>query len=115
MYQVIILPYFRRQIKPLVKRYRHFKDDVISVLENFDKSNCVSLGANVYKMRFKVTDIPKGKSKSFRMIVLLVEVEKFVVPVCVYFKGDRQDISKKEINRHLEVSLLELRLEKLVY
>jgi len=43
-----------------------------------------------------------------------IEADKYLVPVCIYFKGDREDITKKEINDHLEIILFELRMENLV-
>ena len=110
MYQPIILPHFSRQFKKAAKKYRHLKMAVIEVLENFDKKRHVHLGHNIYKVRLKTKDVPRGKSKSFRLIILIIEIEKFIVPLVIYFKGNRQDISKIEINNHLEMILLELRL-----
>lgn len=45
------------------------------------------------------------------MLVLVMEKERFVMPIWLYFKGEREDISKKEINDHLEAILLEMQLE----
>jgi len=112
MYQSIILPHFKRQLKRYNKKYRHLKEAVISTLEDFDKRQHTHLGSNVYKVRLHTKDIPRGKSKSFRLLVFVIETEKYLVPICVYFKGDQEDITKKEINDHLEVILFELRIEK---
>jgi hypothetical protein len=110
MYQPIILPHFYRQLKDYAKKYRHLRIAVIEVLENFDQRRHVYLGHGIYKVRLKTKDVAKGKSKSFRLIILILEVEKFIVPLVIYFKSDRQDMNKKEINNHLETILLELRL-----
>lgn len=112
MYQPIILPHFKRQLKRYSKKYRNLKEAVISILEHFDKRQHVHIGSNVYKVRLQTKDIPRGKSKSFRLLVFVVETEKYLVPICIYFKGDQEDITKKEINEHLEVILFELRMEK---
>lgn len=109
MYRPIILPYFNRQLQPHTKKYRHLKEAVISLLDNFHKEQHTHLGHNVYKARVKSKDIPRGKSKSFRILVFLLEAKEYVVPITLYFKGDREDITKEEINRHLENILLELR------
>lgn len=109
MYQILILDHFRRQLKSYCKKYRHLKHDVILTLSSFEKNREVDLGRNVYKLRIKSKDIPKGKSKSFRLILLVVEMGKFLVPVCLYFKGDRMNVSKKEINDHLEFIYAELK------
>ena len=113
MSQFIILPHFYRQLKQLVKKYRHLKAAVIEVLENFDKNKQTHLGQNVFKIRLRTKDISRGKSKSFRLIVLVVESGIYLVPITIYFKGDREDISPKELNIHLESILLELRSQNL--
>lgn len=109
MSQFIILPHFHRQLKQLVKKYRHLKAAVIDVLENFDKNKQTALGQNVYKIRLRTSDVPKGKNKSFRLIVLVVKSGVYLVPITIYFKGDREDVGQKELNVHLETILLELR------
>lgn len=48
------------------------------------------------------------------MVVLVVELGLFVVPITLYFKGDKQDISKKEINDHLEATFFELKAAHLL-
>jgi len=48
------------------------------------------------------------------MLVFVVEAGKYLAPICIYFKGDREDITKKEINDHLEIILFELRMENMV-
>ena len=114
MYQPIILPHFKRQLKRYLKKYRHLKEAVISILEDFNTRQHVHIGSNVYKVRLHTKDIPRGKSKSFRLLVFVVEIEKYLVPICIYFKGDQEDITKKEINDHLEMILFELRVENLL-
>ncbi|MDI6882964.1 MAG: hypothetical protein QMC93_00605 [Patescibacteria group bacterium] len=114
VYQVIILPYFKRQLKYYVKKHRHLKDDVISVLERFNKKQHIHLEGNIYKIRLPSRDIPRGKSKSFRLIILVIERGKFIVPITVYFKGNKEDITKKELNKHLETILFELKSEGLL-
>jgi len=114
MYQPIILSHFKKQLKCYSKKYRHLKGAVISILESFDKRQHIHIGRNVYKVRLKTKDITRGKSKSFRILVFLLEAEKYLIPICIYFKGDREDITKKQINDHLETIIFELRMENLL-
>ena len=114
MYQPIILPHFKRQLKRYTKKYRHLKEAVISIFENLDKRRHIHIGSSVYKVRLHTKDISRGKSKSFRLLVFVMETEMYLVPICVYFKGDHEDITKKEINDHLEMILFELRIEKFI-
>lgn len=108
MYQPIILPHFKQQLKQLSKKYRHLEGAVIRCLESFRPDQHAPLGNKVYKVRLRSSDIPRGKSKGFRMIVLVVEVDRYCIPICIFFKGDQMDISKKELNNHLEMILFEL-------
>jgi len=107
-YKVVILPHFRRQFKLYIRKYKHLKEAVIEVLEQFNKNSHTSLGNNVYKVRVKSDDLRKGKSKAFRLIILLIEKDSFLVPITVYFKGDMENIAKNELKKHLEMILFEL-------
>jgi mRNA-degrading endonuclease RelE of RelBE toxin-antitoxin system len=107
MHEYLILPHFKKQLKQLSKKYRHLKDEIIVTLEAFDKTQHQSLGNNLYKIRVKSKDIKRGKDKSFRLIVFIIEMQSYIVPITIYYKGDRKDISAKEVNDHLEIILLE--------
>lgn len=113
MYQFLILPHFKKQLKQLRKKYRHLKDDLIKTLENFDKSEHQSLGSDLYKIRMKSQDIPHGKDKSFRLILFVIGNQNYILPVVIYYKGDKNDISLKEINKHLEIVLFEAKFLKI--
>ena len=106
-YQTIILPAFRKELKPYIKKFRSLKDSIIDLLDNFNHAQHINLGNGIYKIRLKIKEIPKGKSKSFRLIVLIMEIEKYLVPITIYFKGDQEDITKKELNTKLEAVLSE--------
>lgn len=114
MYQIVILPHFKRQAKPYTKKYRHLKSALITTLEQFRPEQHTPLGNGIYKIRLLSKDIPKGKSKSFRLIVLLIELDNLLVPITLYFKGDQATISKKDLNDHLETIVFELEAEKLL-
>lgn len=114
MYQPLILPHFHKQLKAYTKKYRHLKDEVVKAVKQFNKARHPRLGNNIYKIRVGSRDIQKGKSKSFRLLVFIIEAENFIIPITLYFKGDQEDINKKEINDHLEALLFELRTQKLM-
>ncbi|MBI2436380.1 MAG: hypothetical protein HYV41_01380 [Candidatus Magasanikbacteria bacterium] len=110
MLQPLLLPHFKKQLKKLLKKYPRLRDSLVLTLQEFHKEHAIHLGKNVYKLRVQSKkDLSKRKSGSFRLIVLLLEVEEFLVPVTIYFKGDTVDISKEEITGHLEMILWELR------
>ena len=111
MNRILIARHFKRQLKVHLKKYRSIVDDLADLLDGFDKRHHADLGRGLYKARLKSGDVPRGKNKSFRVVVFVVEVEKLLAPVAIYFKGDRNDMSKKELNDHLEAVLFELRCE----
>lgn len=110
MYQYLVAPHFKKQLKQLSKKYRNLKDEVILTLKSFEKIKEQSLGNNLYKIRVRSKDIKRGKNKSFRLIVYIVEVQNYIIPITIYYKGDKTGVTTKEINDHLEVILLEVRL-----
>lgn len=112
MYQIIVLPYFLKQAKRYIKKFPSFKENLVKILETFRKESADSLGNNLYKIRFSPKLLARGKSSSFRIIILLVEKDDFIIPVTLYFKGDRVSLSKREINDHLEQILFEFRLSE---
>lgn len=109
MYDVYLTDYFLKQLKKLLKKYRHLRGDLIKSLNNFKPDLSIPLGQNLYKLRLRSSDIAKGKSGSLRLIVFLLRLKNIVVPVVIYFKGDREVIDQKEIEYHLTRTLAEVR------
>lgn len=107
-YRVIILPHFRRQLKPLVKKYPSLKKDFINTFNKFDTTTSVSLGHNLYKIRLSPKELNKGKSKGLRCIALCIKQDNFLVPVTIYTKSNRANITTKELESHTELILFEL-------
>ncbi|MBI4262206.1 hypothetical protein HY624_01630 [Candidatus Uhrbacteria bacterium] len=95
-----------------MKKYRTLNDDLIETLQNFNTETAQYLGSKLYKVRLRSSDIPKGKNKSFRLILFLFEIKRTLVPITIYFKGDRSDISEKEIEYHLAMVLTDIQQKK---
>lgn len=114
MYRPVILPYFFKTLKNYSKKHPRLKDSLVESLDGFQKTTAVSLGHGLYKVRLKSPDINKGKSQSFRLIVLIMEFENYIIPVALYFKGDKRDLSKKEIVDDMEMILFELKSWRLL-
>ena len=98
--QYVITEYFKKHLKAYLKKYRSLLEDVICALENFDHRTSISLGYGTYKVRIKSSDLNKGKSGGFRLIILILEVNQLITPIVIYFKGEKSDISKEEILFH---------------
>lgn len=106
---IIITKYFKKQIKPQLKKHRGLINDVIIELKKFDKNTAINIGRNVYKTRLKSSNLNKGKRNAFRLIILLVEANDFLAPITIYFKGEKENISKKEITEHEKIVIAEMK------
>jgi len=103
MMQFIITDHFKRQLKPLFKKFPSLKDDLIRELLSFDQRRAISLGHGTYKIRVSCKDLRKGKSGGFRVIILVIEIDILIAPLAIYFKGEREGISKEEILFHAAI------------
>ena len=102
MYRSYLARHFKKQLKPFVKKYPALASDIVSTLEHFDPRQHSALGEDTYKIRLRSTDLPKGKSKSFRLIILLLHREHLLVPIALFLKSERSTITKTEIRWHIE-------------
>ena len=109
MYKFKILECFKKQIKPHVKKFPKLKQDLLICLENFSQEYAISLGGNNYKIRLKSSDLQKGKNKSFRLIIHLIYDEDLIIPIAIYLKSQKINISKFEINQDLFNAINELK------
>lgn len=108
MFQVYLAVHFLKQLKPLLKKYPNLSNDLVNQLKSFRKDLSIPLGHKLYKVRLKSSDLPKGKSKSFRLIIFIWEFKRTLVPITIYFKGDLENISQQDIEYHLTRILEEI-------
>ncbi len=105
---ILITHYFKKQIKSHLKKHKNLLNDTINLLTKFDKNTAVHIGHHVYKIRLKSSNLKRGKRNSFRLIILLIEVDNLITPITLYFKGDKENISKKEITLHEKIIIHEI-------
>ena len=98
-YQTILLPHFKRQLKPLVKKHRDLPVALLKELGNFSKEAHVHLGRGIYKIRLSTKSLARRKNKGFRLIILLLEIKEWIVPITLYAKSDASNLSLKELKR----------------
>lgn len=108
MYRYFLSVHFKRQVKGYIKKHISLSEDITGALRGFDKKTSIPLGANVYKIRMGSASIQKGKSKAFRMIVLLVEADSIIAPLAFYAKADQSTVSRQELLRHISMVRQEL-------
>ena len=100
-YNINITPSFERSAKPLIKKYKSFKDDLTGLIEALHKKPIqgISLGKDCYKIRLSITSKGKGKSGGARVIILLRSEEKNIFLLTIYDKSVKEDISDAELNK----------------
>ena len=105
-YKVYLTETFQRNIKFLSKKYRNVKKDLVETIREIEKDPTIGdpipgWKSEVWKVRAGSSDVRRGKRGGFRLIYLWKE-EEAVYMLAAYFKGEKQDISKKEIEEILK-------------
>lgn len=49
MYQIVLLPHFKKTLKKLSKKYPELKESIIKTLEKFQPTRSIHLGKNLIK------------------------------------------------------------------
>jgi mRNA-degrading endonuclease RelE of RelBE toxin-antitoxin system len=112
-YEIYLPQTFQRCIKHLKKKFPHLKDDLIYLFQNLKKDPGLGdpipgWNRKIWKMRASSRDLKRGKSGAFRVIYAWTSGERVIYPLFVYFKGEKQDVTKAEIEVLLKRLLSEL-------
>lgn len=107
-YKILLPKCFKKQLKKYIKKFPNLTQDLIWNLENFSKEKSTSLWSLNYKIRLKSSNLNKWDNKSFRIIIHLHIENWILLPVSIYLKSEKENISKKEINKFLKEVLNEL-------
>ena len=95
-------PTFEKQVKKLAKKYPHIKDDLEAFKNDFiagkiQGDRIPGLKREIYKARWRSTDMRRGKRGGYRIIYHLQPENNVVILLIIYAKVTREDISVKEI------------------
>jgi len=106
-YDVHLTETFQKSIKALKKKYPHIKDDLliqIKTLEDDFSAGDPIPGWNkeVWKVRVASSDVKKRKRGGYRLIYLWKGGEMKVHLLVAYFKGEKAEITSKEIETLLK-------------
>ncbi len=99
---------FKKELKPLAKKYPSIKEDLQYLLNNIEKelSLAVDLGKGFKKIRFNVKSKGKGKSGGARIIsyeIILSNEETNVVLASIYDKSDFDSIDIEKLRNALDI------------
>jgi len=89
------------------------KDDFSPLFQNLQRDPQIGdpipgWNRKVWKIRVSSRDLKRGKSGAFRGIYAWTSGERILYPLFIYFKGEKEDISKTEIEALLKKLFLEL-------
>jgi mRNA-degrading endonuclease RelE of RelBE toxin-antitoxin system len=106
-YDVHLTETFQKSIKALKKKYPHVKDDLLSQIKALEEDPSAGdpipgWNKEVWKVRVASSDVKKGKRGGYRLIYFWKAGEMKIYLLAVYFKGDKEAITKKEIESLLE-------------
>src|SRR3989344_9603273 len=109
MREIIILPHFKRALKPLVKKHRTLLEEVKNSLKKFDPANNIKVLEKVYKLRITVKSLNRGKSGAFRLFILVTIEKRNLGPITIYAKSEKGNLPRHELDQHLELVNSELK------
>ena len=108
MFEIIATDQFEKDIKyyKRKKRFTHIDDDIDAIISELERGNFIgdeisglSLpeGEGTYKVRAINSDTNAGKLNGYRLIYYVVREDGKVFLLTVYYKKDKEDISRDEI------------------
>jgi hypothetical protein len=103
-YELVITLYFERDVKPLLRKYKSLKNDLIILFSSLEKEPVQGkpLGKDCFKIRLSITSKGKGKSGGARLITCVKIISGKVYLLTIYDKSEKEDISNKELNELLK-------------
>ncbi len=103
-YKVLVTENFKKQAKPLAKKYHSFKTDLGQLVDDLktNPTQGISLGKDCYKIRMAIKSKNKGKSGGARVITCVKIQHETVFLLSIYDKGDKDDLDENELDELLE-------------
>lgn len=102
-YKIIAVPYFKKELKSLAKRYRSIKTDLADLFETLETNPTqgTHIGNNCYKIRIAIASKDKGKSGGARIITNIVIADTTVYLLSIYDKSEKENLTNKELEKLL--------------
>ena len=98
-FEVILTDDFKREAKPLSKRFASFKADLDALIVHLETepASGTSLGSGLYKLRLLITSKGKGKSGGARVINFVLVKHQKVFLLSVFDKNEKANLSLGEL------------------
>ena len=103
-YKIETTDNFKREAKQLIKKYASLRYEIEELGRELVENPTmgISLGNDVYKIRISIASKNKGRSGGARIISFVKIIEETVFLLSIFNKGEKDNISDKEIDILLE-------------
>lgn len=103
---------FKREVKPLAKKYKTLRASVDALIEDLIKNPYLgqSYGNDIYKIRLADESKGTGKSGGFRVLYYLIKRTNTgieIILMTIFSKSERSTIKKDEASKLLKDILIE--------
>jgi len=88
---------FQEQLDKLWRKYPKIKEDFYNFKSKFDIKLWKDLWKWIYKFRIWNSSIPTWKRWGFRIILYIIFKKNKIIPIAIYSKTEKENISLKEI------------------
>lgn len=104
MYSVILARSFEKDVKPLLKKYKSLKQELMDIGEVLANNPTIGtpLGRDCYKIRLAIKSKNKGKSSGARVISYVVTDNKEVILLSIFDKSVKTDLKPNELDQLLK-------------
>jgi len=113
LYEIFLPEFFKSNVKGLKKKYPNVIQDLeiaLRVVESNPELGRTLRGfGDVKKLRVQNSDVTKGKRGAYRLIYLTDHANKKIIPLLLYSKSHKHDITVKELKALLARLEQELR------
>ena len=102
-YNVDTTSNFEKEAKKLIKKYISLKNEINDLIDELEinPTKGTHIGNNIYKIRLAIKSKGKGKRGGGRVITKVKIVKQTVYMFSIYSKGEKDDISDKELKEFL--------------
>ena len=94
---------FKKEGKPLLKKYRSLADDIDRLIANLTENpfQGVHLGKDCYKIRLAILSKGRGKSSGGRVITCVKVLRETIFLLSIYDKSARENLPDHELDELL--------------
>ena len=106
-YDVYLTETFQKSVKLLKRKYPRVKSDLLECIGALEKDPSIGDAipgwkSEIWKVRVASSDMKKGKRGGYRLVYFWKTDATEVYCLTVYFKGEKSESAKKEIETLLD-------------